>query len=57
MATYYRNWIEAAVGKQIAFAPTYVGKKGGRAIYAVAFEDGTEEDYFIDYDRKEIERY
>lgn len=52
-----RNWIEKALKKRIACPPTYVGRVHGRRLYAVDFEDGTEGDYFIDYDKREIERY
>lgn len=53
----FRNWIEAALQKQIAWTPAYVGSKGGRKIYAVMFEGGTEADYYIDFDNKTIEAY
>lgn len=53
----FRNWIEQALEKRITFSPVCVGSKGGRNIYAVTFEDGTEADYYIDFDRKTIEEY
>lgn len=53
----FRNWIEKALKKRIAGAPVYVGRKGGRKIYAVMFEDGAEQDFYIDHERKEIEPY
>ena len=52
-----RNWIEEALQKQIAWTPVCVGKKGGRKLYAVTFEDGSEADYFIDFEKHEIEKY
>lgn len=52
-----RNWIEEALGKQIAWSPVFVGAKGGRKIYAICFKDGTEVDYFIDFDHHTIEEY
>lgn len=52
-----RNWIEEALNKRLAGPPTCVGKVHGRRLYAIDFEDGTEADYFIDYDKREIERY
>lgn len=53
----FRNWIEQATGKRVAWHPVYVGSKGGRRIYAVMFEDGTEADYYIDFDRQTVEEY
>ena len=53
----FRNWIERAVGKQISWLPVCVGSKGGRKLYAVSFSDGTEADFFIDFERREIEPY
>lgn len=52
-----RNWIEQETGKQMAFNLVCVGSKGGRKIYAITWTDGTEEDYYIDFDRKTIEKY
>ena len=52
-----RNWMEKAIGKRLGFSPVCIGSKGGRKIYALRFEDGTEADYFIDFDRQEIEAY
>lgn len=51
-----RNWIEEAIGKQIAWV-NEVGRKGCRKIYCVTYMDGTEDDFYIDFDRKEVERY
>lgn len=50
-----RNWIEKTLGKQITFSPIYIGSKSGRKLYAVTFYDGTEGDYFIDFDNETIE--
>lgn len=52
-----RNWIEEALGKQIAWRPCCIGYRGGRKLYVVTFEDGTEDTYFIDFDKQEIEAY
>lgn len=52
-----KNWIEEATGKQLAWSPVCIGIKGGRKLYAVNFEDGTEVAYFIDFDKKEIEEF
>lgn len=52
-----RNWIEEKLGKRTVWTPIYVGMKGGRKLYSISFADGTEADYFIDFDRKEIEEY
>lgn len=52
-----RNWIEEATGKRIAWSPVCIGSKGGRKLYVVTFEDGTEAGYYIDFDRKELEEY
>lgn len=52
-----RNWIEMATGKQMAFSPVCIGSKGGRKLYAITFTDGTEEDYYIDFDARTIEKY
>lgn len=51
------DWISRAIGKRTALNPVYVGSKGGRKIYSVAFEDGSEADYYIDFDRREVEEY
>lgn len=50
-----RNWIEEALERRIEWQPIYVGKKGGRKIYNIIFENGSEADYYIDYDRQTIE--
>ena len=52
-----RNWIEKALGKQIAWRPCCIGSKSGRKLYAVSFEDGTEGAYFIDFENQTIEEY
>ena len=52
-----RNWIEEALNKRLAGQPTCVGEVHGRKLYAIDFEDGTEADYFIDYDKRELELY
>ena len=51
-----RNWMEKAVGQQIARV-IGVGSKGGRKIYELMYTDGQCEDWFIDYDHKTVERY
>lgn len=52
-----RNWIEKKVGKQMSsMKPTKIGYKHGRPYYSVDFVDGTSDDYFIDFDKKEIEK-
>lgn len=53
----FRNWIEKKVGKQMSnMKPTKVGYRHGRPCYSVDFIDGTSDDYFIDFDKKEIEK-
>lgn len=52
-----RNWIEKKVGKQMSnMKPTKIGYKHGRPYYSVDFVDGTSDDYFIDFNKKEIEK-
>lgn len=52
-----RNWIEKKVGKQMSnMKPTKIGYRHGRPYYSVDFVDGTSDDYFIDFDKKEIEK-
>lgn len=52
-----RNWIEKKVGKQMSNTkPTKIGYKHGRPCYSIDFTDGTSDDYFIDFDKKEIEK-
>ena len=52
-----RNWIEKRVGKQMSsMKPTKIGYKHGRPYYSVDFIDGTSDDYFIDFDKEEIEK-
>lgn len=51
-----RNWLERALGKRMAFTrPIPIGSKGGRAVYAIDFEDGTNGDYFIDFEQETVE--
>lgn len=52
-----RNWIEETLKKEIAWSPYFVGWKNGRRLYTIRFNDGTEKDYFIDFDSKTIEEY
>jgi len=52
-----RNWIEEATGMQMNFSPVYVGSKGGRKLYSITWNGGTEKDYFIDFEKHEIEEY
>jgi len=52
----FRNWIEAALNKRLAIMqPVSVGYRHGRKVYALFFEDGTNNDYFIDFDNQIIE--
>lgn len=53
----FRNWIEKSLEKRIAFVPIYVGSKGGRKLYSITFEDGTEKDFYIDFEIQEINEY
>ena len=48
------NWIEKALGRQMEIMPIYIGSRGGRKIYTITWCDGTEQDYYIDFDRHEI---
>lgn len=50
-----RNWIEKAIGKEWRWSPTLIGYRGGRKVYAIDWMDGTSGDYWIDFDRHEIE--
>ena len=50
-----RNWIEEALGRRIVWSPIRVGSRSGRDVYAVNFEDGSEEDYYIDFEKNTIE--
>ena len=52
-----RNWIEKAIGKQWAWPPVMVGRKGGREVYAIDWTDGTSGSYFIDFDEQTIEEW
>lgn len=51
----YRNWIEEALRARIVWSPVNVGYRGGRKVYEVTTEDGSSNDYFIDFDSKTIE--
>ena len=51
----FRNWMEEQTGKRLGWQPLLVGSRGGRNVYAIRFEDGSEEDYFIDFDAKQLE--
>ena len=50
-----RNWIEKETGKRIVCSPTYVGIFGGREVFALDFEDGTEMDAYIDWFKHKVE--
>ena len=50
-----RNWIEKKIGKRYRWYPVKVGTKGGRDLYNIEWEDGTMQDYFIDWEAEEIE--
>lgn len=50
-----RNWIERAVGKQWINPPVKIGYRGGRECYLIEFVDGTENEYYIDFDSETIE--
>ena len=51
------NWIEKALGKKLLWQPVRIGLRFGRELYTIVFEDYSEGDYFIDYDKMEIEKY
>lgn len=51
------NWIEKAFGKKLLWNPVRIGIRFGRELYTVVFEDHTECDCFIDYEKKIIEIY
>lgn len=51
----FRNWIEESLESRITGSPVYVGSRGGRKVYEVTTEDGSSNDYFIDFDSKTIE--
>lgn len=53
--TTFRNWIEERLESKITGSPVYVGSRGGRKVYEVTTEDGSSNDYFIDFDSKTIE--
>lgn len=50
-----RNWIERKTGKRWAWYPVKIGCKGGRDVYSIDWEDGTTQDYYIDFEAEEIE--
>ena len=50
-----RNWIEKTIGKQWSFPPVLIGYRHGRKYYNITWEDGTEGDYYIDYEKQTIE--
>lgn len=50
-----KNWIEQAMGKEMAWSPIHIGYKSGRPIYLIVWRDGTEKEYYIDYENREIE--
>lgn len=51
----HRNWIEEAVGKKWCFSPVWIGTRGGRKVYSINWTDGTSGDYYINFDKHEIE--
>ena len=51
------NWIEEALGKKLLWQPVKIGLRFGRELYTIVFEDHSEGDYFIDYDKMEIKKY
>ena len=52
----YRNWIEVALKARLAFTqPVNVGYRHGRKVYALIFEDGTNREYYIDFEKQTIE--
>lgn len=55
MRAKYRNWIEAALKREIVRAPIKVGWRGGRRVYEVMFTDYTTKDYYIDFYNRTIE--
>ena len=50
-----RNWIERAIGKQWLYPPIFIGRRLGRKHYVITWADGTEGDYYIDYEAQTIE--
>ena len=52
----YHNWIESFTHKRINWI-TRVGIVSGRTLYCLTFEDGTEEDWFIDFVNEIAEKY
>ena len=53
----YRNWIEEAMQKTMKWDPILIGMRFGKALYTICWLDGTEGDYFIDFENKTIEQY
>lgn len=54
---YKFDWIEKAIGKKMMWNPVNIGTRFGRDLYTICWWDGTEGDYFIDFDKMEIEKY
>ena len=50
------NWLENIIGKRIQ-SIIHVGWVHGSKVYCVVFLDGSEEDWFIDFDNKTAEFY
>lgn len=48
------NWLDKLTGNAVAWV-TPVGYRHGRKVYAVVFEDGSEKDYYVDFERKTAE--
>ena len=44
------------VNKKMVWPPVKVGIRHGRECYSISFTDGSEEEFYIDYENKEIER-
>lgn len=51
-----KNWIEKIFNKEMLWSPVKIGYKHGRELYSISFVDGTEEEAYIDFENKEIER-
>ena len=51
------GWIERVTGKTLAWRPYWVCTRGGRNVYAVSFEDGTEGAYFLDFENERLEEF
>lgn len=48
------NWLDKLTGNAVAWV-CHGGYIRGRHYYVVVFEDGTDKDYFIDFERKTAE--